>query len=61
MIRVLITGISGTGKSTVTAALAAHGYRAIDADLPAFSHWARRHCFPRTWDRLGNRIATALA
>jgi dephospho-CoA kinase len=35
--RVLITGVSGTGKSTVTAALAARGYRAVDADDPEFS------------------------
>jgi len=33
----LITGVSGTGKSTVTAALAARGYRAVDADDPEFS------------------------
>jgi broad-specificity NMP kinase len=39
MKRILITGISGTGKSTVTAALAARGYAAIDADTLAFSHW----------------------
>ena len=35
--RVLITGVSGTGKSTVTAALAARGYQAVDADDPDFS------------------------
>jgi broad-specificity NMP kinase len=35
--RVLITGVSGTGKSTVTAALAARGYRAVDGDDPEFS------------------------
>jgi dephospho-CoA kinase len=35
--RVLITGISGTGKSTVTAALAARGYEAVDADEPEYS------------------------
>lgn len=37
MRRVLITGVSGTGKSTVTAELAARGYKAIDADAPEFS------------------------
>ena len=37
MKRVLITGVSGTGKSTVTAALAARGYRAVDGDDPEFS------------------------
>jgi predicted ATPase len=35
--RVLITGGSGTGKSTVVAAPAARGYKAIDADEPGFS------------------------
>lgn len=32
MQRILITGMSGTGKSSVVAALAARGYQAIDAD-----------------------------
>ena len=32
MKQVLITGMSGTGKSTVVRALAARGYRAIDLD-----------------------------
>jgi dephospho-CoA kinase len=35
--RVLITGVAGTGKSTVTAELAARGFHAVDADDPAFS------------------------
>ncbi len=39
MKRVLITGMSGTGKSTVIAALAAQGYHAVDADSPAWSAW----------------------
>ena len=41
MRRVLITGMSGTGKSTVTGELAARGYRAIDLDDPAWSEHAR--------------------
>lgn len=32
MKRVLLTGMSGTGKSTVVAELAARGYKAVDAD-----------------------------
>lgn len=32
MTRVLITGMSGTGKSTVIAELAARGYHVVDAD-----------------------------
>jgi shikimate kinase len=36
--RVLITGVSGTGKSSVIAALAARGYKAVDADDTGLSH-----------------------
>lgn len=37
MKRVLITGMSGTGKSTVIAALAARGYKAVDTDYGGLS------------------------
>ena len=36
--RVLLTGMSGAGKSTVLAALAARGHRAVDLDDPGWSH-----------------------
>ncbi len=36
MYRVLITGVSGVGKSTVVAALAAHGHRAVDTDYGGY-------------------------
>jgi dephospho-CoA kinase len=39
MQRILLTGMSGTGKSTVIAALAARGYKAVDADGNDFSEW----------------------
>lgn len=39
MQRILLTGLSGTGKSTVTEALAARGFKAIDLDTPQFSEW----------------------
>jgi shikimate kinase len=39
MKRVLLTGISGTGKSTLTGALAARGYKAVDADTSEWSEW----------------------
>ena len=39
MKRVLITGMSGTGKSTIIRALAARGYRAVDLDSDEWSHW----------------------
>jgi dephospho-CoA kinase len=37
MQRVLITGMSGTGKSTVIRALVERGYKAVDADDPGWS------------------------
>jgi shikimate kinase len=39
MKRLLLTGMSGTGKSTVTTALAERGYTAIDLDCDTFSEW----------------------
>ena len=39
MKRILITGMSGTGKSAVTRELAARGYRAHDLDTPEWSQW----------------------
>lgn len=39
MPRVLITGMSGTGKSAVVRELIARGYRAHDLDTPEWSQW----------------------
>src|SRR5262249_47456071 len=39
MKRVLITGMSGTGKSSVIHELVARGYRAYDLDTPEWSEW----------------------
>lgn len=39
MKKILLTGMSGTGKSTVINALSAQGYKAIDADYDEFSEW----------------------
>lgn len=41
MRRVLLTGMSGTGKSTLIRELAARGYRAIDLDTDEWSEWVR--------------------
>ena len=40
MKRVLLTGMSGTGKSTVINELAARGYKAVDTDYHGLSEWA---------------------
>ena len=37
--RVLLTGMSGTGKSTLIEALAARGYKAVDLDTDEWSEW----------------------
>jgi shikimate kinase len=39
MKRVLITGMSGTGKSSVIQELVARGYQAHDLDTPDWSEW----------------------
>jgi shikimate kinase len=39
MKRVLITGMSGTGKSAVVRELAARGHWAVDLDTPEWSQW----------------------
>ncbi len=39
MIRVLVTGMSGTGKSTALRALASRGYRVVDTDTDEWSRW----------------------
>ena len=39
MRRVLLTGMSGTGKSTVIAVLAARGFKAVDLDTPGWSEY----------------------
>ncbi len=39
MKRILLTGMSGTGKSTIIAELAVRGYKAVDADCDEYSEW----------------------
>ncbi len=39
MSRVLVTGMSGTGKSTALAELGRRGFRVVDADSPGWSRW----------------------
>ncbi|MEV1171884.1 AAA family ATPase [Nonomuraea sp. NPDC049784] len=39
MAKVLVTGMSGTGKSTALEVLAARGHRTVDTDTDEWSHW----------------------
>lgn len=39
MKRILLTGMSGTGKSTIIGELAARRYKAVDADGDEYSEW----------------------
>jgi len=39
MSRVLVTGMSGTGKSSALAELARRGYRVVDTDDPGWCKW----------------------
>lgn len=67
---VWVTGMSGSGKSSVCKALKDLGYRAIDADLEGFSYWVHRltgematdppYPVPAGWlDEYAWRISTA--
>ncbi len=44
MERVLLTGMPGTGKSTLIAELAVRGYRAVDIDADEWSEWIEVEC-----------------
>ncbi|MEU6788949.1 AAA family ATPase [Nonomuraea angiospora] len=39
MAKILVTGMSGTGKSTALEMLATRGHRAVDTDTDQWSHW----------------------
>jgi shikimate kinase len=41
MKRILITGMSGTGKSAVVRELASRGHWAVDLDTPEWSEWVK--------------------
>ncbi len=40
MRRVLVTGMSGTGKSTALVELERHGFRVVDTDDPPWTEWS---------------------
>ena len=58
MRRVLITGMSGTGKSTALVELAKRGFRAVDTDSPEWSQWVPA---AEEWLWREDRIAALLA
>src|SRR5579875_4083952 len=67
MTRVLITGMSGTGKSTVIQELAGRGYLAFDLDDPEWSEWIEvdefgpeGHRTAREWVWREDRVAELL-
>jgi adenylate kinase family enzyme len=39
MRRILVTGMSGTGKSSALAELERHGFRVVETDLPGWCRW----------------------
>ncbi len=53
MKRILLTGMSGTGKSTIIDELAARGYKAVDADSDEYSEWVE---FPGESDEFGSPV-----
>ena len=61
MTRVLVTGMSGAGKSTVIAALCARGHRAVDTDSDAWSRWVTHSDGSRDWVWREDAIARLLA
>lgn len=54
----MVTGMSGTGKSTVLAELERRGFRVVDTDLPGWSEWKPD---PGEWRWREDRIAELLA
>ncbi len=57
MKRVLLTGMSGTGKSTVLVELAARGFRAVDTDQGGLTIWTGTEWLWRE-DRIRRLLAT---
>ncbi len=56
---VLVTGMSGTGKSTALVELAQRGFRTIDTDEPGWSTWSERDGgYVWNEDRISELLAT---
>jgi broad-specificity NMP kinase len=55
----LVTGMSGTGKSTALAELARRGFRTVDTDEPGWSTWSERDGgYVWNEDRISELLAT---
>ena len=61
MRRVLVTGMSGTGKSAALDELSKGGFRTVDTDLPGWSEWVPRGDGGGEWHWREDRIAELLA
>jgi dephospho-CoA kinase len=60
MTKVLITGMSGTGKSMILEILGARGHRTIDTDTDRWSHWVTLPDGSSDWIWRGQAIADLL-
>ena len=61
MRRVLVTGMSGTGKSSALDALARRGFRVVDTDVDGWSEWVAGPDGEGEWLWREDRIAELLA
>jgi shikimate kinase len=59
--RVLLTGMSGVGKSTLVAALGERGHRAVDTDSETWSRWEMLPDGSRDWVWREDAVAGLLA
>jgi septin family protein len=59
-VKVLVTGMSGTGKSTVLSVLSQHGHRVLDTDSDAWSRWATLPVGSPDWVWREDKIAQVL-
>ncbi len=59
--KILVTGMSGTGKSTVLRELATLGHRTVDTDTDRWSRWATLPDGSRDWIWREEAIAELLA